>query len=77
MAKKREQEKQRLEKLAETNRLGQRRHRSRSRSYSRSPPRSHHLLLVVDIYLHTLAKCSSYFVLVPTSFMSSMNALAI
>uniref|UniRef100_A0A7N0T9E1 Suppressor of white apricot N-terminal domain-containing protein n=1 Tax=Kalanchoe fedtschenkoi TaxID=63787 RepID=A0A7N0T9E1_KALFE len=40
MAKKREQEKQRLEKLAETERLSRRRHRSRSRSYSPSPPRS-------------------------------------
>ncbi|KAI8017145.1 CLK4-associating serine/arginine rich protein [Camellia lanceoleosa] len=41
MAKKREQERQRLEKLAETSRLSRyRRHsRSRSRSYSRSPPR--------------------------------------
>ncbi|KAI3794088.1 hypothetical protein L1987_36714 [Smallanthus sonchifolius] len=39
MAKKREQEKQRLEKLAETNRLSRYRHRSRSRSFSRSPPR--------------------------------------
>ncbi|KAL5557007.1 hypothetical protein UlMin_039243 [Ulmus minor] len=38
MAKKREQERQRLEKLAETNRISRRRH-SRSRSYSRSPPR--------------------------------------
>jgi len=37
-AKKREQEKQRLEKLAETSRLSRSRHRSRSRSYSRSPP---------------------------------------
>ncbi|XP_065873671.1 uncharacterized protein [Euphorbia lathyris] len=41
MAKKREQERQRLEKLAETNRLSRHRHRSRSRSYSRSPPRRH------------------------------------
>ncbi|CAL5371066.1 unnamed protein product [Camellia sinensis] len=42
MAKKREQERQRLEKLAETSRLSRyRRHsRSRSRSYSRSPPRN-------------------------------------
>ncbi|TYG94818.1 hypothetical protein ES288_A11G219000v1 [Gossypium darwinii] len=39
MAKKREQERQRLEKLAETSRLSRQRHRSRSRSYSRSPPR--------------------------------------
>ncbi|XP_050205726.1 uncharacterized protein LOC126655543 isoform X2 [Mercurialis annua] len=39
MAKKREQERQRLEKLAETNRLSRYRRRSRSRSYSRSPPR--------------------------------------
>ncbi|XP_071705478.1 uncharacterized protein [Rutidosis leptorrhynchoides] len=39
MAKKREQERQRLEKLAETNRLSRHRHRSRSRSFSRSPPR--------------------------------------
>ncbi|XP_076949904.1 uncharacterized protein LOC143622726 [Bidens hawaiensis] len=39
MAKKREQERQRLEKLAETNRLSRYRHRSRSRSFSRSPPR--------------------------------------
>ncbi|CAH9053869.1 unnamed protein product [Cuscuta epithymum] len=38
-AKKREQERLRLEKLAETNRLSRHRHRSRSRSYSRSPPR--------------------------------------
>ncbi|CAM8985743.1 unnamed protein product [Rhodiola kirilowii] len=37
MAKKREQDKQRLEKLAETKRLSRRRHRSRS--YSPSPPR--------------------------------------
>lgn len=41
MAKKREQERQRLEKLAETNRLSRYRRRSRSRSYSRSPPRRH------------------------------------
>ncbi|WRX10897.1 hypothetical protein QQP08_003384 [Theobroma cacao] len=33
MAKKREQERQRLEKLAETSRLSRQRHRSRSRSY--------------------------------------------
>ncbi|XP_073065253.1 uncharacterized protein [Primulina eburnea] len=41
MAKKRELEKQRLEKLGETNRISQyqRRSRSRSRSYSRSPKR--------------------------------------
>ncbi|POO02804.1 Suppressor of white apricot N-terminal domain containing protein [Trema orientale] len=39
MAKKREQERQRMEKLAETNRLSRYRRRSRSRSYSRSPPR--------------------------------------
>lgn len=41
MAKKKEQERQRLEKLAETSRLGRYRRRSRSRSYSRSrsPPR--------------------------------------
>ncbi|CAO2830886.1 unnamed protein product [Amaranthus hypochondriacus] len=39
MAKKKEQEKQRLEKLAETNRLSRYRRRSRSRSYSRSPQR--------------------------------------
>lgn len=38
-AKKREQERQRLEKLAETNRLSRSRRRSRSRSFSRSPPR--------------------------------------
>lgn len=38
MAKKREQERQRLEKLAETSR-GSRYRRSRSRSYSPSPPR--------------------------------------
>ncbi|KAK3015466.1 hypothetical protein RJ639_006828 [Escallonia herrerae] len=38
-AKKREQERLRLEKLAETSRLSRYRHRSRSRSYSRSPPR--------------------------------------
>lgn len=39
MAKKRELERQRLEKLSETSRLGRyrRRSRSRSRSYSRSP----------------------------------------
>ncbi|XP_031492244.1 uncharacterized protein LOC116258916 isoform X2 [Nymphaea colorata] len=42
MARKREQERQRLEKLAETSRLGHRRRRSRSRSYSRSPPRYRH-----------------------------------
>ncbi|KAJ4871387.1 hypothetical protein Rs2_46975 [Raphanus sativus] len=41
-AKKREQEKQRLEKLAETSRLSRSRHRSRSRSYSRSPPPRRH-----------------------------------
>uniref|UniRef100_A0A164UB95 Suppressor of white apricot N-terminal domain-containing protein n=2 Tax=Daucus carota subsp. sativus TaxID=79200 RepID=A0A164UB95_DAUCS len=41
MAKKREQDRQRLEKLAETNRLSRYRRRSRSRSYSRSPPRRH------------------------------------
>jgi len=41
LAKKREQERQRQEKLAETSRLSRyRRHsRSRSRSFSRSPPR--------------------------------------
>ncbi|XP_050373365.1 uncharacterized protein LOC126790932 isoform X2 [Argentina anserina] len=39
MAKKREQERQRLEKLAETSRLSRPRRRSRSRSYSPSPPR--------------------------------------
>ncbi|KAL2528533.1 Splicing factor [Forsythia ovata] len=39
MAKKREQERQRLEKLAETSRVSRYRRRSRSRSYSRSPPR--------------------------------------
>ncbi|XAR73986.1 hypothetical protein NMG60_11008131 [Bertholletia excelsa] len=39
MAKKREQERQRLEKLAETSRLSRHRYRSRSRSYSRSPRR--------------------------------------
>ncbi|KAK6128975.1 hypothetical protein DH2020_037282 [Rehmannia glutinosa] len=37
MAKKREQERQRLEKLAETSRVNRYRQRSRSRSYSRSP----------------------------------------
>ncbi|CAN8229095.1 unnamed protein product [Cochlearia groenlandica] len=37
-AKKREQERQRLEKVSETSRLSGTRHRSRSRSYSRSPP---------------------------------------
>ncbi|PHT56903.1 hypothetical protein CQW23_05389 [Capsicum baccatum] len=42
IAKKREQEKQRLEKLAETSRLNRYRHRSRSRSYSRSPRRHRH-----------------------------------
>ncbi|XP_021714309.1 CLK4-associating serine/arginine rich protein-like [Chenopodium quinoa] len=41
MAKKKEQEKQRLEKLAETSRLNRSRRRSRSRSYSRSPRRRH------------------------------------
>ncbi|KAL1200222.1 hypothetical protein V5N11_031562 [Cardamine amara subsp. amara] len=41
-AKKREQERQRLEKLAETSRLSRSRHRSRSRSYSRSPPSRRH-----------------------------------
>ncbi|KAK6116237.1 hypothetical protein DH2020_050033 [Rehmannia glutinosa] len=39
MAKKREQERQRLEKLAETSRVNRYRQRSRSRSYSRSPRR--------------------------------------
>ncbi|KAJ6740322.1 CLK4-ASSOCIATING SERINE/ARGININE RICH PROTEIN [Salix purpurea] len=39
MAKKREQERHRQEKLAETNQLSRYRRRSRSRSYSRSPPR--------------------------------------
>ncbi|KAJ7952854.1 CLK4-associating serine/arginine rich protein [Quillaja saponaria] len=39
MAKKREQERQRLEKLAETNQLSPYKRRSRSRTYSRSPPR--------------------------------------
>ncbi|KAK4262294.1 hypothetical protein QN277_027874 [Acacia crassicarpa] len=39
LAKKREQERQRLEKLAETSRLSRYRRRSRSRSYSPSPPR--------------------------------------
>lgn len=39
IAKKREQEKQRLEKLAETSRVSRYRRRSRSRSYSRSPRR--------------------------------------
>ncbi|KAH7851157.1 hypothetical protein Vadar_007859 [Vaccinium darrowii] len=38
-AKKKEQERQRNEKLAETSRLSRYRRRSRSRSYSRSPPR--------------------------------------
>ncbi|XP_021677796.2 uncharacterized protein LOC110662929 isoform X2 [Hevea brasiliensis] len=42
IVKKREQERQRLEKLAETNRLCHYRRRSRSRSYSRSPPRYRH-----------------------------------
>ncbi|PHU13534.1 hypothetical protein BC332_14739 [Capsicum chinense] len=42
IAKKREQEKQRLEKLAETSRFNRYRHRSRSRSYSRSPRRHRH-----------------------------------
>lgn len=43
MAKKREQERQRLEKLAETSRLSRcrRRSRSRSRSHSPSPERKH------------------------------------
>lgn len=39
MSKKRELERQRLAKLAETNRVSRYRYRSRSRSYSRSPPR--------------------------------------
>lgn len=39
MAKKKEQERQRNEKLAETSRLSRHRRRSHSRSYSRSPPR--------------------------------------
>ncbi|KAL9261169.1 CLK4-associating serine/arginine rich protein-like protein [Drosera capensis] len=39
MAKKREQERRRLEKLAESSRASRYRHRSRSRSLSRSPPR--------------------------------------
>ncbi|KAF8410068.1 hypothetical protein HHK36_002590 [Tetracentron sinense] len=39
MAKKREQERQRLEKLAETSRVSRHRRRSHSRSRSRSPPR--------------------------------------
>lgn len=39
MAKKREQERQRREKLAETNRISHYRHYSRSRSRSLSPPR--------------------------------------
>ncbi|KAJ6419886.1 hypothetical protein OIU84_029913 [Salix udensis] len=39
MAKKREQERHRKEKIAETNQLSRYRRRSRSRSYSRSPPR--------------------------------------
>ncbi|XP_072978069.1 uncharacterized protein [Typha angustifolia] len=39
MSKKREQERQRLEKLAETSRISRYRHRSISRSRSRSPPR--------------------------------------
>uniref|UniRef100_A0A6N2M3H1 Suppressor of white apricot N-terminal domain-containing protein n=1 Tax=Salix viminalis TaxID=40686 RepID=A0A6N2M3H1_SALVM len=39
MAKKREQERNRKEKIAETNQLSRYRRRSRSRSYSRSPPR--------------------------------------
>lgn len=38
-AKKREQERQRQAKLAETNQLSRYRRRSRSRSYSNSPPR--------------------------------------
>ncbi|KAE9466828.1 hypothetical protein C3L33_01245, partial [Rhododendron williamsianum] len=41
MAKKKEQERQRNEKLAETSRLSRHRRRSHSRSYSRSPPRPH------------------------------------
>ncbi|ONK64627.1 uncharacterized protein A4U43_C07F28140 [Asparagus officinalis] len=41
MAKKREQERQRQEKLAETSRLSRYRRYSRSRSRSRSPPRRH------------------------------------
>ncbi|GAA0169528.1 RNA splicing factor [Lithospermum erythrorhizon] len=39
MAKKREQERHRLEKLEESSRVSRYRYRSRSRSYSRSPPR--------------------------------------
>ncbi|CAA2995767.1 Hypothetical predicted protein [Olea europaea subsp. europaea] len=39
IAKKREQERQRLKKLAETSRVSRYRRRSHSRSYSRSPPR--------------------------------------
>ncbi|CAL1408664.1 unnamed protein product [Linum trigynum] len=38
MAKKKEQERQRMEKLAETSRISHYRRRSRSRSHSRSPP---------------------------------------
>ncbi|KAK4766802.1 hypothetical protein SAY87_008444 [Trapa incisa] len=41
-AKKQEQERQRLEKLAETNRVSRYRYRSRSRSYSPSPPMRYH-----------------------------------
>ncbi|KAL9245794.1 hypothetical protein vseg_019402 [Gypsophila vaccaria] len=41
MAKKKEQDRQRHEKLAETSRLSRYRRRSRSRSYSRSPRRRH------------------------------------
>ncbi|CAI0430044.1 unnamed protein product [Linum tenue] len=39
MTKKKEQERQRMEKLAETSRISRYRRRSRSRSHSRSPPR--------------------------------------
>ncbi|KAI3452022.1 hypothetical protein Pfo_008687 [Paulownia fortunei] len=42
MAKKREQERQRLEKLAETSRVSRYQRRSRSRSFSRSPRRYRH-----------------------------------
>ncbi|KAI4330616.1 hypothetical protein MLD38_028889 [Melastoma candidum] len=41
IAKRKELERQRLEKLAETSRVSRYRDRSRSRSYSRSPPRRH------------------------------------
>ncbi|KAE8655153.1 BTB/POZ domain-containing protein [Hibiscus syriacus] len=58
MDKKREQECQRLEKLAETSRLSCQRNRSRSRSYSRSPPR---LYLEVFLSLCFIHMADEYF----------------